>query len=68
MFTVICDNCKISSGADQEINCWSDDDDAVTDAMESEWVQDGGHYCPDCVSYDDDDLIVIDKSRLNLHK
>lgn len=56
-----CDNC----GALFDEENWYDSTEAFYPAFEEEnWIEDNGkHYCPDCYSYDDDDNLVIDKSR-----
>lgn len=66
---VQCDNClDIAIGFD-DIEYWTDEDSAVFNATESEWhCEDGKHYCPDCISWNDDDQLVIDPSRAALQK
>jgi hypothetical protein len=64
MFTVVCDNCGKDCNDGQEYSCLNDKTYALDVAMESNWEKvDDSHYCPLCYSYDDDDEIVIDKSR-----
>ena len=66
MYTVICDNCGKDCNKDQEYSCWSDKTFAQDCAMESDWLKEGDeHYCTECYSYNDEDELVIDKSRTN---
>lgn len=60
MYTVVCNNCgkDVNEGAD--FCAWNDKGFAQDVAAEAGWIKDGDeHYCPDCVSYDDDDNMVI---------
>lgn len=62
MYTVICDCCGIDSnfGDRSEFCAFNSQDFAEYMAFESEWVQiNEKHYCPECISYDDDDKLVI---------
>lgn len=66
MFTVVCDNCGVDNGKDQEYSCWGDEGYAKEQAMESNWIEEGDkHYCEDCYEYDDEDNLVI---KTVLHK
>lgn len=68
MFTVQCDNCKITSGQDAEFSCWGDDAYAIQDAEDNDWIENkGNHYCPDCYSYNDNDELVINESRKGIN-
>lgn len=69
MFTVQCDNCKITSGENSEYSCWSDEDVALDDAENDDWIEhEGNHYCPDCYSYNDNDELIINESRKGKHE
>lgn len=60
MYTVVCDNCGKDVNAGGEYSCLSDADAAEDGATDSDWLTiDDKHYCPDCVSYDDDDNMVL---------
>ena len=60
MYTVECDNCKSVRGEGCEYSCWNDENYAVEEATDNEWIEDNGkHYCPDCYTLDSDDNIVL---------
>jgi len=60
MFTIVCDNCGEDIAAEQEYSCWNDANYAEENAMESDWIKEGDkHYCTKCVSYDDNDNLVL---------
>lgn len=63
MSNIKCDCC----GQLYDDECWVDVEDAHTllnEALGNYWIKHNGkHYCPDCYSYDDEDNLVIDKSR-----
>ncbi len=64
MFTVICDNCGLSSGEeyDSEYSAWGDKNSALEDAINGDWIEEGHkHYCPNCFSYDDNDNLILKK-------
>ncbi len=64
MYTVICDNCKKDSNEDTDYSCWNDKEYAQDVATEADWItEDDKHYCPNCYSYDDDDNLIIGKSK-----
>ena len=70
MYTVICDNCGEDLGDNSEYSAWSDESSARDNAVDSEWaVLDSEHgdeqiFCPKCFkSYDDEDNMIIDKTR-----
>lgn len=64
MFTVICDNCKVDIGINQDYSCWGDKLYAEDNAMNSDWLKiDEKHYCEDCYSYDNEDNLIINESR-----
>ena len=73
-YAVVCDNCKTVCGdGDGEYKYWNEAADAQYIAQESGWEiasePDTGesrifkHYCEDCYSWDDNDELLIDKSR-----
>ena len=67
MFTVICDNCQESADKDSDYSSWSDENQAKEVAMEAEFVQvDNEHYCPKCYEYNDEDELIVNKSRTKL--
>ena len=64
MFTVICDNCKESADEGTDYSCWSDENVAKDVAMGSGFINENdNHYCPKCYNYNDDDELIIDKTR-----
>lgn len=66
MYTVICDNCKDSFQNYDGFSAWFDSDNAEQEAMNKEWIEeDGKHYCTDCYKHNDDDELIIDKTRLD---
>jgi hypothetical protein len=58
-YGVECDACgKLFEG--YEYSFWSDENYALENATDSEWIKDDKkHYCPDCYSYDDNDNLII---------
>jgi len=66
MYTVICDNCKVSADEGTDYSCWNDKDYAQENAIEGGFIkEDENHYCPKCYSYDENDTIIINQSRFN---
>jgi hypothetical protein len=63
MYRLRCDTCNLDSCADTDYWCWAEDSQAIDMARESEWLitDDGEHYCPDCVTWDEekDELVPI---------
>lgn len=60
MYTVVCDNCGEDIGSTEEYSCWNDEGYALDNAIESDWIEEeGNHYCPDCVQYDDNDKLIL---------
>lgn len=58
MFTVVCDNCGKDVNEGEEYSCWNDIMFAEDIAMEVGWIkEDDRHYCPDCFTYDDNNLV-----------
>lgn len=69
MHTVVCDNCKKDIGSESEYSCWNDESYAENSAMESDWIkEEDKHYCPDCISYDDDNNIVLNENLKNKYE
>jgi hypothetical protein len=65
MFTVVCDNCKKSADENTMYSCWNDINTAQDIAMEAYYIKEGdNHYCPDCYSYDDNDILILKKIGL----
>lgn len=66
MYTVECDNCKKTRGEDSEYSCWNDENYALEEAIDHDWIDhEGKHYCPDCYKIDDDDNITIIEKTTN---
>lgn len=60
MYTVECDNCKSTRGQDSEYSCWNDENYALDEAIDHDWIEhEGKHYCPSCYKIDNDDNITI---------
>lgn len=60
MFTVICDNCKKDANESSEYSCWGEANIAEEMAMNSDWTkEEDKHYCRNCVSYDDNDNLIL---------
>jgi len=69
MYTVVCDNCKDVFEDYEGFAAWHDENDAEESAMNKEWYKDGdAHYCTDCYKINDEDELVIDKTRLDKFK
>ena len=67
MFTVICDNCGKDVNKDAEYSAWNDETFAEDIAMEADWIKENDkHYCPKCYEYDDEDELIVNKSRTKL--
>lgn len=61
-YTVICDRCGKDNGHGAEYAAWGTDGDAECDAQENDWECIGkGHYCPDCVMWNEDESELIPK-------
>ena len=64
MYTVICDNCGVDIGKDDEYSCWGEHWQAIDNAMNAGWhEQDGKHYCTDCYSFDNDINLILRKIK-----
>lgn len=60
MYTVDCDNCGKNYDEGTDYSCWNDPEAALTIAKEGDFIEhEGKHYCPDCYSYDDNDVLII---------
>lgn len=69
MYTVECDNCKKTRGEDSDFSCWGDENYALEEAKEGGWIEENEfHYCEHCVSYNDQDELIIDASRKDKYK
>jgi hypothetical protein len=57
MYRVVCDRCGASAQDDMEYYgyAWLDPAQAIEEATNDDWLitPDGGHYCRECVIYDD---------------
>ncbi len=63
-FTLLCDNCGADVNEDTEFSGYEDIEHSRDIASESDWIEhEGKHYCPDCYSFNDEDVIIINKSR-----
>ena len=61
MFAEFCDNCgKQCVDEDAGFAAWTDEIGAKESAIECGWYkdEDGKDYCPDCYSFDDDNLVL----------
>lgn len=48
-YWLICDGCGEKSTEGGDYDSWSDENGAIEDALNSDWVaQDGEHFCFDC--------------------
>ena len=53
-YGVKCNRCG-KQYEDGEHSFWSDEDNAIDNAMESEWIEEKGkHYCPECYEYNEE--------------
>lgn len=63
-YTIICDNCGADICNGTDYSGYGDADYVNDMALDNEWIEvDKKHYCDNCFSYDDNDELVIDKSR-----
>lgn len=63
MYCCQCDNCQDMHEYDGFV-AWVDEGQAKESAMESDWTTEGGlHFCPSCFEYDNEDNLIINKSR-----
>ena len=54
MFTIICDNCKISADEASDHFCWNDENTAIYVALNANYICENlHHYCSKCYSYND---------------
>ena len=54
MYRVICDRCG-ASAQDGDFYAWATKDSAIDEATGSDWlVNDDGHWCGDCTTWDED--------------
>jgi len=65
MYGCACDNCKEDFKEGEMNYALFPDKITVKDQIiEADWITENGkHYCPDCVKYNDEDELVIDKNR-----
>lgn len=64
MYTVICDNCGKDLHENDEYSGFNDIAFVEDSASDAGWhKEDEKHYCPGCFSFDDEDQLVIDKSK-----
>jgi hypothetical protein len=63
-----CDNCReIFEDGYEGFSVFVDENQALEAADSAEWIKDGDkHYCPECAHYDDDDNLIIDKTRFEI--
>jgi len=69
MYTIICDHCGEDAGVNSDYSCWNDENVALEQAMQADWiVEDNKNYCPDCYSYDDNDKLVLKRIVIKKQK
>ena len=55
MYRVECDGCGKGNDANSTFFAWADEEAALFEAAESEWlVNDDGQWCPDCYIWTDE--------------
>ena len=63
-YTLLCDNCGADVNEGSEVSGWDSEEYNYDTAGESDWIDyEDKHYCPDCYSFNDEDEIIIDKTR-----
>jgi hypothetical protein len=62
-WTIICDNCGKDLCEGDEFSGWNDQEFLLDGAIEAGWNIDGGDYCDECFTYDDNDNLVINEAR-----
>jgi len=68
MYTVVCDNCGVDVNAGCEYSCWGDPSNATDIAADSDWhFTEDKHYCTECVSFDDDDNLILKATPSRSH-
>jgi len=66
-YAIQCDNCGVIC-ADDEYSYWAEKWMAFDEANNYDWEEDEDKiYCYNCASFDDNDVLIIDESRKNLH-
>ena len=55
-WTVDCDRCTYNADKEGDFASWIDKDSAQSQAVDADWLatDDGKHYCPQCVRWDDE--------------
>jgi len=65
MYTIECDSCKATIGQDSEYSCWNDENYALDEAIDHDWIEhEGNHYCPNCYKIGLDDTITLKQENL----
>ena len=66
--TVQCDNCQDTyQDDDSGYAWWMDPNDAWESSNNDGWTEDNEkHYCPKCHDYNDEDELIVNKSRTKL--
>ena len=68
-YTLLCDNCGVDLNEESDYSGWSDENYLYEIANESNWIEDYDNwYCFDCYRYDDNDELIIDKSRKDKYR
>ena len=70
-YILTCDNCQQHFENGQGFGIFSDENEMVEDSYGRGWHEkDGKHYCDECAKLDEevDDLLIIDKTRLDKYK
>ena len=64
-----CDNCKDVYRSYSGFSIFPDKSDANDNAMDDEWHREGDlHYCPKCYKINDEDELVVDENRKDIHE
>ena len=59
MYFVECDNCHVSCFEGSDYSCTGTKEYALESALESDWIEwRGKHYCQECYSYNDEDILI----------
>lgn len=65
MYICTCDNCECDYEEYDLYMVYPDQEEADNAVRNNgEWIREGDkYYCPDCFRYDENDNLIIDKSR-----
>jgi len=60
IYTIICDVCGLDANKNTDYAGWTELEPTLDTATDSGWyIEEDHHYCPDCHSFDDDDILVV---------